>query len=311
MTRSVFNVLVLGQSGVGKSTLINSIANYFTFGSFKDALGQQPVCVIPASFEIMDSDYNYYKVEVGTPNDNENLQDLADSCTQKPKVYSFRHKDLNINFIDVPGIGDTRGVDTDNTNIKSILDTVALFDQIHAICILLKSTDTKLTVEYQYCLNELLMHLHQKAIPNVVFVFTCSQASNFVPANGRMVLAAYLKQLQKDKGIEIPLSKEHMFCIDNDAFRFLCAYHQIDAFKSEKPDPYVDSWNRSQCAVISLFARMKTLVPHDVVHTLSVNQARAVILSLIQPLAAISSLIQSNAANYETNFDDLVRRLQE
>uniref|UniRef100_A0AC34RT78 G domain-containing protein n=1 Tax=Panagrolaimus sp. JU765 TaxID=591449 RepID=A0AC34RT78_9BILA len=222
MQVETFNLLLLGHSGVGKSTLINSIANYFTYNSFEDAKGRAPVHIIPASFEMMDSDFNTYTVTIGKSDNNENLTTLAESCTQSPKIYTFRHSKCQINFVDVPGIGDTRGIDTDNTNIKAILDVVSLFDQLHAICILLKSTDTKLTPEYRYCLNELLLHLHQSAIPNVVFVFTNSQATGFVPGNARVVLNAYLKDLKNTKNIDIPLTGDNMYCIDNDAFRFLC-----------------------------------------------------------------------------------------
>uniref|UniRef100_A0AC34RDH8 G domain-containing protein n=1 Tax=Panagrolaimus sp. JU765 TaxID=591449 RepID=A0AC34RDH8_9BILA len=309
-TMKAFNVLVLGPSGVGKSTWINSISNYFKHKTFEDALKRNPECVIPTSFQIGDDNFQLHTVRVGIPNENENLT-LAQSTTQKPQVYVFRHKDFVINFIDVPGIGDTHGIFRDNSNVKAILDTVSLFDDLHAICILLKATDTCMTTEYQYCLNELLMHLHKKAVNNIFFVFTNSRGSNFVPGNGLTVLNAYLKQLEQIKQIKITLSKDNIHCIDNDAFRFQCAYSTIPAFKNQDPSPYKASWKASQSATTKLFQAMSKLDPHKVVDTLSINQARAMIISLIQPLAAITSIIQANAANYDTNFDDIVKRLEQ
>ncbi|KAE9547313.1 hypothetical protein FO519_009475, partial [Halicephalobus sp. NKZ332] len=310
MRRETYNILVLGQSGVGKSTWINSIANYFTFENFENALGHPPKYIISTSFKMIDDDGNRHVIKMGETNKNENTEYLATSCTLKPQVYSFRHPDCNLNIIDVPGIGDTRGVDVDNTNIKAILDTVSLFSELHAICVLIKSTDTVLNTEFRYCLNELLMHLHKYAIPNVVFIFTNSIASNFRPGNGYTVLEEYLNKLRDDMDVDIPLSKDIIYCIDNEAFRFQGAYYQVESFRNMNPVPYKAAWDASQKATKLLFNRMRNIIPHNVKHTLSVNQARAIIISLIQPLVAITSLIQANAADYQKNFDDVVHRLQ-
>jgi len=301
-----YNILVLGQSGVGKSTWINSMANYFSYENFDAALGQPPKCIVPTSFNIFDAIGNSHLISIGKPNENENTVNIAASTTQRPQVYHFKHPDCEVNIIDVPGIGDHRGVDMDNTNVKAILDTVSLFDELHAICILIKATDTILNTQFKYCLNELLMHLHKEAIPNVAFVFTNSIAAGFRPGSAFTVLREYLKELKDTKNIEIPLDRERVYCIDNEAFRFQCAYHQVPEFQNEDSSPYKNAWDKSQKAVRILFKRMRHVIPHNVVHTLSINQARAIILSLMQPLAIITSLIQANISNYQHNFDDIV-----
>jgi GTPase SAR1 family protein len=310
MKLETYNILVMGQTGTGKSTWINSVLNYFQYESLDDALSEELLWLIPSTFQLSttteDGNFKMHTVTVG----DHYCESIADSDTQVPQVYSFRHRDFVLNFIDVPGIGDTRGVETDNINMKAILNTVGIFEELHAICILLKSGDTKLTTEYKFCLNEVLMHLHRKALDNVFFIITHSQGSNYLPGNAFSTLQAYLKELKVQKGIEITLTPQKLFCIDNEAFRFQCAYNKIEEFRTYDYSQYKRSWKQSRLVTMRLLKTMKELKPHEVIHTLSINQARAIILAMIPSLATITSIIQSNATNFEQNFDEIVEKLQ-
>ena len=48
----VYNILLMGQTGTGKSTFINSISNYLMFETLKEAMESKPTCVIPAKFDL-------------------------------------------------------------------------------------------------------------------------------------------------------------------------------------------------------------------------------------------------------------------
>uniref|UniRef100_A0AC34G2S5 G domain-containing protein n=1 Tax=Panagrolaimus sp. ES5 TaxID=591445 RepID=A0AC34G2S5_9BILA len=313
------NILVLGQSGTGKSTWINSIANYLSYQNLQEALEvNRPVCLIPSQFTLMNDEYHEIKVSIGTADENEGGGgDTGESCTKKPRVYSFKNAEQTLNFIDVPGIGDTAGTEQDEANTKMILEALTSFSELHAICILLKSSDTRITPEYKYCLSELLIHLHKNALSNVVFVFTHSRGADYKPGDALAPLNAYLNGLKQSKGIEVQLNRDASFdfviyCIDNEAFRYLAARHcHPTEFRDVDPTPFIKSWDQSRDSTSRLINRIKQLRAHEVIETLSINEARSMILLLLQPLATITALIQTNTANYINNFDEIVNQLQQ
>ncbi|CAF3914792.1 unnamed protein product [Rotaria sp. Silwood1] len=50
LNEKYINVLLLGESGVGKSTFINALINYITFENFEEACTSKPIVAIPVSF---------------------------------------------------------------------------------------------------------------------------------------------------------------------------------------------------------------------------------------------------------------------
>uniref|UniRef100_A0AC34FEW1 G domain-containing protein n=1 Tax=Panagrolaimus sp. ES5 TaxID=591445 RepID=A0AC34FEW1_9BILA len=307
---SEFNLLVLGQTGVGKSTWINSLANNLTYQTFDEALkAKRPICLIPSTFYLPDENFKDIKVSVGPSDDNERTG-TAFSSTQAPKVYSFKYKNATLNVIDVPGIGDCSGVEKDSKNIKAILNTVALFKELHAVCILIKATDNKMNTSFRYCLSELLMHLHKNALNNTVFVITNTRGSDYRPGDSLTALRQFLENLKQEKGINVPLDRDTIYCIDNEAFRFQCAHFQHRQFRDVNSEAYEKSWDKSREATFRLIERMKHLRPHKTQETLSINEARAIILTLTPPLAIITGIIQNNSSNFQNNFKEIVAQIQ-
>ena len=115
---------ILGQSGFGKSTWLNAIANYLTYETLDDALKGDLVYLVPATFNQCNDQMEQIKVTIGpTANTNERME-VGKSATMEPKIHSFSYKGGRLVFLDTPGIGDVDGIEQDKRNISMIMDCI-------------------------------------------------------------------------------------------------------------------------------------------------------------------------------------------
>lgn len=310
-------VLILGETGVGKSTWINAIGNYLIFRSLEEAESGRQFALIPSAFMITDENFQQKKIIVGQ--DHNEVDTPGESATQDPKSYKFDSTtlDTEIILIDTPGIGDTRGVDQDKENFKKILRFLETIDELNGICILLKPNNARLTLLFRFCIKELLIHLHKSALNNIVFCFTNSRSTFYRPGD---TLPALEKLLQENPDIHFQLNPSHLYCLDNEAFRFLCARKQGVQFEEQTRIDFSASWKKSSEETNRLFTFLAVLQPHNLRDTLSLNQARGLILKLTKPIAECAKTIQLNIQiieekqkeikESELSEADLVKRLK-
>lgn len=297
------NILILGETGVGKSTWINGFVNFLTYGSLQEAEQNELCSLIPSQFTVCDENLEQILVSTGT-DDNE-VHTQGQSATQGCKVYPFPIGNTFIRIIDTPGIGDTRGIDQDKKNFENILRTLAYLEELHGICILLKPNNARLTVMFRFCIKELLTYLHRDASRNIVFCFTNSRGTFYRPGD---TLPALRQLLEDNREVEIPVAKPTVYCFDSEAYRFLAAIKNKPnpvTFPDEERANFSNSWVKSIEETKRMLQHISTLQPHRIKSTLNLNHARQLVVQLTRPLAEISKTIQVNREVLKEQLEDI------
>ncbi|CAG8789652.1 9112_t:CDS:1 [Cetraspora pellucida] len=286
------NILLLGETGVGKSTFINAFANYLIFESLEQARSGNMKVLIPSKFIITDSNYDEKTIAIGENDQNEQFENIGTSATQGCKCYVFHAANKAIKLIDTPGIGDTRGIDQDAKNFENILTHISHYRHLNGICILLKPNNARLSLVFKYCILALLTHLARSAKDNIVFCFTNSRGTFYRPGDTLTPLRKYLNDLYNVSGVEIKVQRDTTYCFDNESFRFLAAIKNNVQFEDEIKT-FANSWEESVKESRRLLRHITSRSPHKVKDTLSLNNARRLVKLLIKPLEDIQPRIES------------------
>ncbi|XP_022917400.2 uncharacterized protein [Onthophagus taurus] len=298
------NILLLGETGVGKSTFINSFTNYLQYRSLDLAEKSELKCLIPAKFEVeieKDGKLERHTISVGSNKDTNENRNIVTAATQGVRSYVFPVPDFNnkkVRIIDTPGICDDRGIEQDKTNLENILSYIGRIQTLHGICILLRPNVARLTPALEYCIIQLLSKLEKSAGEIITFVFTNSRGSSYKPQDSSSAILSLLEKIaKKPPNVVIKYDMDNIFCLDNESFRYLAALKQ----NHDTGDRILkkQSWDKSSDECYRL---IKYLIgegpnkpkPHDVRRTISVNKARQVIMELSRPLADITELIDDN-----------------
>ena len=310
------NILLLGASGVGKSTFINAFCNYFTYPSLDEALKGELQSLIYCEFDDSKRDSSGHlstiKIVVGKPDIDEGVASpqAGASCTQRCKAYTFPvgHPCWEIRFIDTPGILDTRGVDTDADNMKHILAFLAGYEVLHAVCILLRPNEVRITNSLKYSIIQLLEKLHKDASPNILFCFTNSSSTRYRIGDSLRLLEDMLKEIKVNINLR---SNSSMYFFDSEAFRFQAIVKQGGDYDEEDYRDYERSWNKSAEEASRLISHILTLEPHRLKDTLSLNRVRSMLESIQKPLGDITANIQDNLQQIKKTKEELQKGLSD
>jgi GTPase SAR1 family protein len=313
------NILILGRTGVGKSTWINAFANYLMFPTLDDALSEGQLCWhIPFAFQTYNvnaaGEFEDVKVKVGFeemagqltrptavgPDEHDGTSGA--SATQRTAVHRIQIGNCLLRLIDTPGVGDTRGASQDKENMADILSVLRSYNKLHGILILLKPNDQKLDFMFKFCVQELLTHLHRDAAKNLAFGFTNTRGTNYMPGD---TFDPLRKLLQRFKDVEITLRKHNVYCFDSESFRYLAAQKQHNKSLGHL-DENRASWNYSVQESKRLIDYFRSLPPHRVTSTVNLYETRHRIVGMTEPMAAIAETIRSTISVNEDEIQDLL-----
>ena len=293
------NILLFGETGSGKSTTLNALANYFKFASFDEANQQleQLSVVSPVQFTLPDPMTGKIKtIKMGDDDPNERFGS-ADSVTQGPVGYEFLISDVAVHVIDTPGMGDTRGTEKDKKNFDKIMCFVETCIELNAIIFIVDGCNSRKTHFFEYCITDLLAHLHRNIIANIMFCFTHSRSSMYGPGEGFKTMQELLAGELKSSGLQMNLG--NCFFVDNEAFRYLVAKKQGYQFKPGYSNFFRLSWDKSSEQMERMFETILKLPVYNLNKTISLYSAKKLINELAQPMVQLQLNIKQNIKKIE------------
>ncbi|CAF1295474.1 unnamed protein product [Adineta ricciae] len=310
-SESDINIILLSETGAGKTTFINALANYLFYSTLNEALNGEMKVLIPASFSILDpaSDQNEsIRISVGEPSDHEKCHAVGQSSTQICQSYVFLFRNRVLRLIDTPGLGDVRGVDQDTTNCDHILSYLSQYEHLNGICMLFRPNEERLGVSFRFCFKQLLAHLNINAAENLMFVFTSGKATFYRLGSTASLIKELLKEIKETWNIDVPFNVHNSFTFDNEAFRLLATHkNNIDVPVHDRTS-YDKSWEKSVEETIRLLKKINQCGLHAVRDSLSINTARQLIRQLARPIGEIARLIQENIVQAEQGKQNILNR---
>ena len=147
--KDICNVMVIGQTGVGKSTYLNSLVN--------ELVGVE-----------MNDDFRYVIIQ-------DCVHSSTKSATTEVNFYGIPKQGKMkkaLRLIDVPGLGDTGGISKDQQNIANIKKKLSHIPTLNLIIYIFKATETRVTPEIRYVMDQVMGIFGRDLACNFLFVLT-------------------------------------------------------------------------------------------------------------------------------------------
>ncbi|XP_005464771.2 uncharacterized protein LOC100708399 [Oreochromis niloticus] len=169
-------ILLVGETGAGKSSLINALLNYTMGVKWEDEVW----------FEIVEE---------------ERRSQTSDVIVYE--IFGFEDETLpySLTIINTPGYGDTRGIEHDDIISHRLLDLFQSEDgvhEVHAVGLVMKASVNRLSEPLRYIFDSVMSLFGKNMEKNIVALITHSDGSR--PKNPLQVLEAANIKCAKNEG---------------------------------------------------------------------------------------------------------------
>uniref|UniRef100_A0A8B9H307 AIG1-type G domain-containing protein n=1 Tax=Astyanax mexicanus TaxID=7994 RepID=A0A8B9H307_ASTMX len=250
-------ILMVGELGTGKTTLINTMVNYYLGVKFEDLVW----------FEIAE----------------EEKRDQTESHSSEITVYEIfsEQKPFSLSIIDTPGYGDTRGIDKD-MEIPQNLHKLFLHETgvkgLDAVCLVLKASQNRISDAQRYIFEGVLSLFGKDIGENIVLFITYSDG--LIPSN-------VLKAVEKEK---IPCCHD----AENEPVHFLFDNRQSEKHSTAKTKRAVKmGWEIGEESLEEFFEFLKSRERKSLTLTVNVLKERIQLEACVQSLKEHTELIEA------------------
>lgn len=234
------NMILLGATGVGKSTFINALANYLTYTNFEKALSEETLILVPFVVEVEFEDGQSQKYGAGFDNRIEDLNiDHMTTQSIRKYIFPFQENERKFSIIDTPGVNGTL---KDKIIIENIINYISNLHTLDAICFLFDQSDT---THFKFIAEHVFPQLNKFATNNVIFIFNITNNMVFDDRFAFKSLRVTIEQIDMECNIEIPLLEKNVFYFENDSLEFLVAYKNGIKNMALKEHKARQSWRHS------------------------------------------------------------------
>lgn len=162
------------------------------------------------------------KVEATVSTDeaaNESMSDSG-SSTISPRTHKITNGDDSVTIIDTPGwSASDSGVEA----TKKILFALKKTTDLKAVVIFVRAEGTSKQAQM---LRSMLRLLYKECVANILFCVTNTAQFDYGPGKAQNLLQHEFNEMAMNGGCKFIPTKSNMFCLDNEAFPFLCATKQ-------------------------------------------------------------------------------------